>query len=332
MRHFFVDIMDRLIPPNWPRNNAGWRTGNCVVCHLNGESRADTRKRGGMLIGPDFWVYNCFNCHMKIKWEPGSRISEKTKLLLRGLGCDEQTVQKINLGLLREENAMSFLDATLDQNAVFYKPDWPEVDLPEGSKPIFECEITKHVEKALLYLNERKLTHWTDWYISEQNYITRIILPCRYKEKIVGYTTRIIGDITNGIPKYIGKTPPNFVFNLDNQTRKRNHLVVTEGFTDAISLDGVSLCSNSVNANQAQVINRLGKRTILLPDGDKAGTKTIEDAIKHGWWVSFPPWLKTYKDANKAVTKLGRAFVLYSVLEYATDNSLKIRVQTKRMK
>ena len=45
---------------------------------------------------------------------------------------------------------------------------------------------------------------------------------------------------------------------------------------------------NSVTAEQAHLIDRLGKRVILCPDRDTAGKELIEQALELGWEVSFP--------------------------------------------
>jgi DNA primase len=124
--------------------------------------------------------------------------------------------------------------------------------------------------------------------------------------------------------------PPHYVFNLDAQKPDRNVVVVTEGDFDAISMDGVSLGSNSVSEEQASLINQLNRRTILLPDADRPGNELITPAIQNGWAVAFPEWMETHKDANSAALEYGRAFVLRSTIFSATDNPTKIRVLAKK--
>jgi DNA primase len=124
--------------------------------------------------------------------------------------------------------------------------------------------------------------------------------------------------------------PPHYVFNLDRQKPDRNIIIVVEGDFDAISIDGVALGSNSLSEEQASLIKQTRKRIVLLPDADHAGNELIEPAIKEGWSVSFPEWMEQHKDANSAANEYGRAFVLQSVIQAATDNPTKIKVLAKK--
>ena len=42
---------------------------NCPCCIFMGESRNDTRGRGGVFLDHDKTGYNCFNCGFKFKQE-----------------------------------------------------------------------------------------------------------------------------------------------------------------------------------------------------------------------------------------------------------------------
>lgn len=333
--HFFNDYVKSRIPSLWKPNSSGWVSGNCPMCVINGESRPDTKKRGGFLFEGEGWRYHCFNCHYTAGWEPGQNMSPRVKKLLKQFGCDEADLQRASIELMREEETTRLLNP-LPKEKPSYVPNWPEVELPNHAKFLLDIDTNNmHVncERAVKMLSERDLLHWHDWAFTagDVRYRKRIILPYRYKNKIVGYNARFTGKgVPDNVSKYLVTKPPNFVFNLDRQKPDRNVVVVVEGDFDAISIDGVALGSNSLSDEQASLINQLNKRTILLPDGDKAGNGLIEPAIKQGWAVSFPEWLSFHKDANSASQEYGRAFVLKSIIESATDNPTKIRVLAKQ--
>jgi len=332
--HFFVEYM-RGLASGWRPASGGWVAGNCPACTRMGEERPDTKRRGGFQFGEDEWVYHCFNCKLTTGWGKGSKLSSGAKILLDTFGVSDADKHRITLGLMREEETAQLLNPMPVAIADF-KPDWPEVELPAGSQLLLDtvpAAMHKNFEEGLMMLSDRQLLHWTDWAYasSDFKYRKRIILPFRYDSKLVGYTARYIGTPPDGkTPKYLNTKPPGFVFNLGKQKPDRKFVIVLEGDFDAISIDGVSLGSNSVSDEQASLINQLRRKVILLPDADRPGNELIDPAIKNGWAVSFPEWMETYKDANSASCALGRAFVLQSVIEAATDNPTKIRVLAKR--
>lgn len=332
--HFFVNFVRGRVPYGWRENSTGWVSGNCPMCIHNGQSRPDTKRRGGFHFSNDEWVYHCFNCGYKTGWHSGNHMGFKVKKLLGVLGCDEAEIQRASLELLREEETAQLLNPTPEKKPA-YKPTWPVIDLPVGAQSLTEVSPDKmhaNFEKALLMLSDRNLLHWYDWAYTSADikYRRRIILPYRYNDEIVGHNARFLGDPPDGIPKYLVKKPPNFVFNLDRQNSDRNALVVVEGDFDAISIDAVALGSNSLSDEQASLINQKNNNVILLPDGDSAGAELIEPAIKQGWSVAFPEWLERFKDANQASQHFGRSFVLKSVLHSATSNPTRIRVLSRK--
>lgn len=331
--HFFIDYVRSRVP-TWKVSSGGWITGNCPVCVRMGESRPDTKQRGGFQFGQDEWAYHCFNCKFKTRWTKGSRMSWGARTLLEGFGIERSALQRLSMELMREEEAVHLLNP-LPEAKKRYVPDWPEVDLPKNSTSLVDTPSTNlpsNFEQGITMLADRNLTHWSDWAYTADDfkYRKRMILPYRYKNKIVGHNSRYIGNIQPAVPKYLVTKPPHFVFNLDGQISDRNTVIVVEGDFDAISIDGVALGSNSLSDEQASLINQLNKKVVLLPDADSSGNVLIEPAIKEGWGVSFPEWMKEFKDANAAAQKYGRAFVLCSILAAVTDNPTKIRVLAKK--
>lgn len=215
--------------------------------------------------------------------------------------------------------------------------DWAEMSLPENTQSIcnYTGEATPEFVKAVEYLHNRGFDVTDPRFMYSPSSVpgrmkNRFIIPFTYKDKIVGYTARWIGNPPEKMTKYFNQTPKNnFVYGLDRQTPDKNIVIVTEGQLDAIVTDGVAIGSNNINDDQANIIDNLNKRVILLADADKAGLKSIEKALERGWDVSFPEW-DNCKDASDALKKYGRLYTVRSILDSAVSNSTKIQVLSQR--
>jgi DNA primase len=120
------------------------------------------------------------------------------------------------------------------------------------------------------------------------------------------------------------------VFNLDKQTQDKEFVIVVEGPMDALSIDAVAILGAEIMDKQALLINRLGRRVIVVPDRDADGKRTIEQAILNRYSVSMPTWPEGVKDVNDAVKKLGRLYTLYKIVSETDDSELKIRLKAKQ--
>lgn len=323
-----------LIPVNWRSSPNGWTSGNCPMCVTNGQARPDTKRRGGFFFDDEKFQYNCFNCGYKAGWSPGSKITQRLKKLYIRFGADESEIQRLQLELLQEDQLSSLLEKDRIRNAPVII-DWQPMDLPEGTRPfMLHDELGEDWIRAVEYLTARgfnpedtriQYTHSKE----PARMAKRIVIPFYYKERTVGYTARWIGNPPEGMPKYYNKQPPkNFVYGLDRQTSDKDIVIVTEGILDAIVTDGVAIGSNNINDDQANIIDKLNKRIILLPDADKAGARAIDVAIQRGWDVSFPEW-DNCKDAGDAQQKYGRLFTVKTIIDSAVNNSTKIKIMTK---
>ena len=127
-------------------------------------------------------------------------------------------------------------------------------------------------------------------------------------------------------------TQPGYVFNIDRFVDSdRDFVIVVEGVFDAVFVDGISVLGNVVTPEQAHLIDKLNKRVILCPDRDEPGKELIDQAVDLGWEVSFPPWHPDVKDAADAVERYGRLLTVKSIVDFATNNKVKIRVQSKML-
>ena len=326
-----LDVVRSNLPIDAKQTPSGWLTINCPCCVHFGQARPDRRHRGGVMFTPDGGiVYHCFNCNYKTGWKHPDRFSDKFKKLLKYLGIPRSDIQRLTLETMREADLVQPVKAEIPE----YKINWPEVKLPSGSKPLNEWEFNPLYNKAIEYISHRGLLDLADWHYSSAipgQMQHRIILPYKYKSKVVGFTARWTGEKQHKYPKYYQQQPRDFVFNLDAQTNNRKYVLVTEGPFDAIAIDGVAIGGSNINYQQAQIINQLGKEVIFVPDQDKAGIDVVRQAIYYDWPVSFPPW-EGAKDCAEAVNKYGRPFTLKSILDFVETNKTKIKVKSQLWK
>ena len=338
------DYILSILPSKRRRSQSGWLSFNAVCCHHNGDS-ADTRGRGGVITNPDGGVsWHCFNCGFKTSYQPGRPLSFKFRKLLNWLGADPTEVKRLVIEAIRVKELIRPEDIRApEEEIVFEARALP----PEAQSFLALAEFYKLAEyqstpklftDAVHYSLDRKIDtikydlYWTPEIEHKLNH--RVIVPFVYKGETVGYTARATVD---GIkPKYHSNHPANFVFNMDNQLSTSKFVLVVEGPFDAMSVDGVSVQTNEISEQQAEIIEGLGREVIYVPDFDQhlnkqgrpvwPGLSAVEQAIEYGWSVSFPVWRETCKDVNAAVIKYGKLFVMKAILEGKESNSLKIKL------
>ena len=326
-----------ILPSKRRRSQAGWLSFNAVCCPHNGES-TDTRGRGGIIANADGGIsYSCFNCKFKTSYTPGRPLSFKFRKLLGWLGADPNEVKRLVIEAVRLKNLIRPEDVKApEEEIVFERRTLPEqarsfnematfIRLQDEDAPL-PTEFNRAVEFVYKRLGSQLSKYdfyWTPEF--EHKLSHRVIVPFYYKNEIVGYTARAVED---GIkPKYHSNHPSHFVFNMDRQTTDNKFVIVVEGPFDAMSIDAVSVQTNDISEQQADIIESLGREVIVVPDWDKPGQQMIDRAIEYGWSVSFPVWNETCKDTGEAVERYGRLFVLKAILDAKESNALKIKLK-----
>ena len=333
------DFVKSILPAKKKTTPSGWTSFNAPCCVHNGES-ADTRGRGGLTANADGSVsYHCFNCNFKASYQPGRHLTFKFRKFLRWLGADENDVKRLVIEAIRirELVAPEELKAEAEEKIEFKVRELPEHALSFQQFLSFHLldnfqNVPPLLDTAVDYVTSRKIDrekydfYWTD--STEHSLHQRVIIPCIWEGKIIGYTSRAFVDGVK--PKYYSHYEPNFVFNINNQLPDAKFVIVCEGPFDAMSIDGVAVLSNDCSETQADIIESLGREVIVVPDADKAGAQLVKRAIEYGWSVSFPVWQETCKDINEAVVKYGKLFVLKSILDARESSKLKIELMRKR--
>ena len=325
-----LDYVKTLLPINIKVSPSGWHTLNCPVCIHNGQSRPDTRKRGGFNFpNSDSVVYHCFNCGFKTSWLPGRKITSKFRILLTSLGATDNDIKKLVLASMQIQSTSERV--TFDSLAI--PGQWKEEALLINSKPLLKCTITDAFTKALKYLEKRSLMDAGNWYYTDAeafNLDERVILPFEYHNKIVRYTARLTKrPKSNSIPKYITKSPQSFLFNYDKQTNVK-YTIVCEGPFDALMVNGVAVCGNHCNSRQIDLLNHLPTKKIVVPDKDGKDSNLMDVAIENKWHISLPEWPNEVKDICDAVAYYGRLEALLTILYAKEYNKIKIKIKQKK--
>jgi hypothetical protein len=312
------DLLMLHLPLGTKRSPSGWTSFSCPMCN-------DNRGRGGIKITGDSIGYNCFNCNYRAMYTPGPFLSQKYRDLAEAMGATKKSIHECQLLLMKYGNELDGGTYTETHNAKFEPKDLPPSAVPLEHLES-DHELRKYAEKRGI-LGKYPLFH-----IPDMNNKRRIIIPFYYDGQVIGWSGRHINPPSKATPKYLHENKrQSFVFNIDNNINNKI-VIVNEGFFDAILTRGVALMGANINETQGKIISHLSERIILCPDRDKAGVEVIEQAVKLGWDVSFPPWKTGIKDACDAAKEYGSLATVASIIKYAESNPVKIKVKTKLLR
>jgi hypothetical protein len=252
------------------------------------------------------------------------------KTLCRWLGSSEDTIKELVFEAMKTEGD----DYRPEHQET--KLEFTDKELPEGAMPLLEWvnskywkDISLEVELVIAYVVSRGYDPFDgDFYWSPASgYESRVIIPFRWEERIVGNTAR---KVTSGKPKYLSDQHPHFVFNFDQQKENQKYIFVCEGPFDALAVDGVALLTNEIAEQQSRIINSLGAEVIVIPDQDRAGLVLFDRAAELGWAVAMPNWDSDVKDVADAVQRYGRLFVIVDAIKTAQQGQIKINMAKKQ--
>jgi Toprim-like len=332
---FLTQKLFNILPGKRRRTSSGTNI-DCPMCISRGEARPDTKQRCG--IRTDAFgnlIVNCFNCHFSTRWSPGMMLNRNVRDFLSNLGMSDLEIKKLNFTAWQySQNAETKFVA---ESPIFI-PQFPEVKLPDRAKTISEWAQTGESSLDFLEVAQYLISRGDDVFNASDYYWTpdikhsmnrRVILPFIHKEKIVGYSGRIIDEGFKG-PKYYSDVPAHYLFNNSMIERPRKFIILVEGVFDALAIEGVATQGAKLSEQQAYWLKESGKQIIVLPDRDAAGQKLIDLALQHEWMVSLPEWDSGIKDANDAVKTYGKLYTVRSIIDSATNNKLKINLARKR--
>ena len=313
--------------------NKGWLSRNCMLCHLKGES-IDKRNRFGLKLNTDgSMAIRCFNCNYRAKYTPGKTLSKPFDVFLRQIGVSHYQIQKLNFEMFKESiHSNISLPEAIHTDIT---DSWKTISFPEVTKSLGQWADEGTTDECFIdvvkYAISRNITDFDSIYwctSSENNLNKRMLIPFYHFGNLIGYTGRYYGQQPNKfVTKYKNILPSDYIYNLDNQrSSERKYAILCEGVLDAYFVDGMSAHGNTLNDEQAELINRLHKKVIVCPDKDKDGKLLVAMAIKHGWGVSFPKWGHGIKDAAESVGINGKLLTVAAIVKWAEFDPLKIQV------
>ncbi len=317
-----LDILT-VIPGRKKHTQSGWYSFNAPCCHNRGH-KVDKRQRGGIKQDGENWSYHCFNCGFKCGFMLGKSITRNTKQFLQWCGIDEQQINRWNLESLQHKDLLDFVKVKKEKSKVKFK----EMHLPEG-KIIDMLNPTHNV--FVEYLHKRGIKYNEYPFLvtpnAEGRQANRIIIPFTFENKIVGHTSRYLDDRK---PKFINEQQPGYVFGYDLQRPEWEVCILVEGIFDALSLNCCALTHNTINDDQVEVLRKLNRKIIFVPDQDKTGLTICDRALELGFHVSIPSW-DNCKDVNDAVVKYGRLPTLLSILQNSTNSKIKVEMKRRKL-
>ena len=315
-----LDILSYL-PAKRKSSPSGWLSFNAVCCSHNGSS-ADRRSRGGIKLSDQGWSYHCFNCGYTASFIQGRTLSYKARRLLSWLGVSERDIEFANLESLRHRSVNGLIEDRQRTFNVLQGIEFEERELPAGA------EFVQPGTTYWSYLNARHAPMDFPFMIDPMTKRKGIIIPFTHNNRVVGWTKRFL-DAHN--PRYFSDSQPGYVFGTDLQHSDWQHVIVTEGIFDALSIGGLGLMHNDINDAQARLIRSLDRQITVVPDQDTAGLDLIDRAVELGWPVSIPNWEPGIKDVNDAVKKYGRLGALLTIMQARETSRIKIELRKKAL-
>lgn len=322
-----LDILAYL-PAKKKQTPSGWLSFNAVCCQHNGSTK-DIRGRGGLKATDQSWSYHCFNCGYTASFILGRSVMFKARRLLTWMGVPENEIEMLNLESLRHKNIHGILsERQLVWNAI------SDIQFGEFDElPPFAELVTPELQSQWDYLRSRRVPEDFPVLTAAQNdgvnwVRPQVIIPFTYNNVMVGWTARMLDGKQ---PKFISHSQPGYVFGTDLQHADWQHVIVTEGIFDALSIGGLAVMHNTISDQQARLIRSLGKEITVVPDQDTAGVELIDRAVELGWAVSIPDWPAGCKDVNDAVIELGQLGALLTIMQSRETSRIKIELRKKAL-
>lgn len=329
-----LDLVIQHLPSNKKTNPSGGWSICCPMCMSRGESRNDTKFRGGLTPQADgSFVYHCFNCKFATRHEKDGRVGKNLMKFLVALGIDSRQIP-LGLRLLRKDEKMAAKIVPNDRDDVAL--EFNVERLPYGSRKVTdwlnEDPIPELLLEALDYLASRGnpvFEGWTYFWTNSKNYSMdeRVIIPFYHHGKIVGYTARTFTD-NKKLSKYYAKTQADYMFNQDKLEGDSEIIFLMEGVFDAISIKGIASMGNMLTDKQINLLNKSNKEIIVVPDRSRTGSALVEQAIEQKWKVSIPQWdFGNIDDVANATKEYGRLYTVDSILKSVLTNPETIRMR-----
>jgi hypothetical protein len=244
------------------------------------------------------------------------------------MNVPQEEIERVNLESLRHRSVQGILDDRQRTANAVQAITFEDRELPEGF-----IIVDEHTPVHWQYLRDRCIPQDYPMGMNgggpDAKWTPRpgLIVPFTYDGRIVGHTTRFLDDRT---PKYLHNIQPGYVFGTDLQHADWQHVIVTEGVFDALSISGLAVLHAEISDAQVRLIRSLGREITVVPDQDAAGMRLVDRAVELGWAVSMPVWPDDVKDVNDAVKQHGRLSTLIHIMQAREASRIKIELRKKQ--
>lgn len=330
-----TQLVQQYLPVDRKTSNSGFYV-NCPMCISQGESRPDSKQRGGFTINSDNgFIYHCHNCKFSTKWQFSGAVGKNLMYFLTTIGIPSKQIP-IKLRLLKYGETLGGKVEIKEEKQLEVIINFDEVNLPSGSRS-FESWVEDEDQETLFmdafsYVAARgeavfngATYYWTD----DTNYAInqRVIIPFYHHGKIIGFTARVFTG-NNKLRKYYSNLPSHYMYNQDLLEGDLDIIFLVEGVLDAICINGVGVLGNHLSKQQVNLLKWSRKRIILVPDRNKAGEKLLDQVNDLDWEIALitNEWGNGTEDCADATKRFGKLYTLETILNTATGDKMKIKI------
>lgn len=272
----------------------------------------DYKERGGFRFDPSGSVgYNCFNCGIKVGYNPAEAMSSAFTKLLASFGIPENELTAMA--------GQAWLDAKAADPTIAKKvEEWSPPQTCSKPPPLIsvKADDSPWCEVAREYLKTRGMTpDFADFYVSDDFLLEgRLVILFKHRGRLIYWQGRAMD---SGIePRYLGPSASEkekVFYNYDQLLAHTSEpLFVTEGPLDAISIgeQGISGTGSAFSDWQWGELRKAGKRRpiIFVIDKNSNGYKLGKRALAEGYAVTAMP--DNLDDANDGLKAYGRLWLL----------------------
>lgn len=294
-------------------NSRGFYSVLCKVCNDHGRKGP----RAGFKFDGDVVGYNCFNCGHAAKFDPSTddEMSPKMREVLSAFGIPEIDWRPVlnNQLVIHNSHIKKQQLSSIEPKQIQLLPCCePLTDTPnEWNQYAIEYLHSRgiqHTEYPFFIVNRPQPKIYKRWF-------GRLIIPVYKDNNLVYYQGRDLSDINH--PKYLNPSEDrdtvlygyhNILDDVDLP------LYVTEGWFDAYHINGVAVFHHHMSPNHIRWLERTRREKVIIPDRYGTGYRLAQQAIDHGWSVSYPD-IGDCKDVNDAFIKYGKLYTLKTIKE-----------------
>lgn len=312
------DIVFKYVNIRTTPNSQGWYQTLCEVCHDHGKKGL----RAGFKFENDSVSYNCFNCGITGSYHPAFALSDKMSKILKAFNIPESELNELILNNIGEH--------PLHNNKQHNNIIPIEIPLPDFFYPLTNDINDDWCQESIHYLTSRNID-WTSqpFYCVKQstdpkfkNWYGRLIIPVYYDNKLIFYQGRDLTDLH--IRKYLSPnvSKQNILYGYDKILQHTSEpLFITEGWFDAVLIDGIALFGNKLTPAHIEWLNKTKRQKVIIPDKYGDGQLLAKAALHQNWAISTPDW-GNCKDISDAVSKYGLLYTITTISNNIFEGSL----------